>query len=130
MFEILTKIAARKLALLLASDAIRCYKIFPEWRGTPLSGAAFGFHPSVQASNFFETAGFRVVNLYAGGKSISRGAAGEHPKIRRKKLSTWVELLVATETKRFAAGFFEGKARGKKVKNQTSMKGRDTRQEQ
>ena len=63
MIELLTKIAARKLALLLASGAIRCYKIFPEWRGTPLTGVAFGFHPSVQASNFFETVDFRVVSF-------------------------------------------------------------------
>jgi hypothetical protein len=64
MFEILDKITARKLALLLASDAIRCYKIFSEWRGTPLSGVALGFHPSVQASNFFRNCRF------SGGKPL------------------------------------------------------------
>jgi hypothetical protein len=91
---------------------------------------ALGFHPSVQASNIFETAKNRGEFLCCGMKSISGGAAVKHPKIRGKTRVDRDSVPVAAEISKFAAGFFEGKARSKTIPNQTSMKGRDTRQEQ
>jgi hypothetical protein len=68
--------------------------------------------------------------LCCGMKSISGGVAVEHPKIRGKTRVNWSGVSVAAEVNKFATGFFEGKARSKKLTNQSSMKGRDTRQAQ
>ena len=57
-----------------------------EWSG------AWFFHPSVQASNIFETVGLRVVSLCAVRKSISRGAATKHPKILGKTVNDAVRV--------------------------------------
>jgi hypothetical protein len=104
---------------------------FPVRRGVPPVGAAFSFSPVgssfEQFSKLQECPG---VSICAGMKSISRGAVVGCPKIHGKPARiAGAGPGVREGEQEFAVGFCEGKARGKKVRNQTSMKGRDTRQD-
>ena len=92
-------------------------KNFPERQGMPPVGAAVGFFTRrFKLRTFSKLQKFTGASHCAGVKSISGGANAGHPKILGKSAKfAGATLLFAESREGFAAGFFEGKGRSKKL---------------